>query len=171
MSFSKLDDISKVAREELVKYVDFLIWQFRIVDAFWFLTAEETFNLEVASKLNEDVWDKIGTYMARDIKRRFKISGKGVDAVLEALSYNPWASITKYNVERGEDKAVISIPSCAPQVARRKRGKREFPCKNMHLNFLANFAKEIDTKVKVKCFFAPPDPHLKDLWCKWEFTL
>jgi len=154
----------------LVKYIDFLMWQYRIVDAFWFVTAEETLNLEVASKLNEDVWNKISTYMARDIKRRFKISSKGVNAVLEALSYNPWAFITKFNVEKGEDKATISIPSCTPQVARQKHGKREFPCKNMHLKFLANFAKEIDSRVKVKCLFAPPDPHPKDLWCKWEFS-
>jgi len=169
MSFSKFDNISKATREELIGYIDFLMWQYRLVDAFWFLTAEETFNLEVASKLNEDVWSKISTYMARDIKRRFKISGKGVEAVLDALSYNPWAFITKYSVEKGEDKAVISVPSCTPQVARRKRGKSEFLCRNMHLKVFTNFAKEIDDKVKVKCLFAPPDPHPKDLWCKWEF--
>jgi hypothetical protein len=109
--------------------------------------------------------------MARDIKRRFKISSKGVEAVLEALSFNPWAFITKYSVEKREDKAVISILNCTPQVARRKHGKSEFLCKNMHVKFFTNFSKEIDDKVKVKCLFAPPDSHPKDFWCKWEFTL
>jgi len=133
------------------------------------LTAEEAFSLEVASKLNEDVWSTLGTDMARDIKRRFKISGKGVDAVLEALSYNPWAFITKYSIQKEEDKAVVSILSCAPQAARRKRGQNEFLCKSMHLKFFANFAEEIGRKVRAECFFAPPNRRPRDLWCRWEF--
>jgi len=169
MSFSKFDNISQAMREDLIRYIDFLMWQYRLVDAFWFLITEKTFSLEVASKLNADVWGRIGTHMARDIKRRFKISGKGVDAVLEALSYNPWAFITNYGVERREGVAVISVTHCAPQEARRKHGKSEFLFKNMHVKFFMNFSKEIDDKVRVRCLFAPPDSHPKDLWCRWEF--
>lgn len=171
MSFSKFDNISHAKRNELIKYIDFLMWQYRLVDAFWFLTAEDMFNLDVASKMNENVWSKIGTYMARDIKHRFKISGKGVTAVLDALSYNPWAFITKYKVEREESKAIISIRSCTPQVARQKHGKSEFPCKTMHLSLFTNFARELDERVKIRCLFAPPEPHPKDLWCKWIFSV
>lgn len=171
MAFSKFEDVSQATMKEMIKYVEFLLWQYRLVDAFWFLKAEKALNLKVAEKLDEDVWSTIGTYMARDIKHRFKISMKGIDAVLEALSYNPWATITKYVVQKEKDKTVLSIPICPPQIARQKHGKNEFLCKNMHMKFFTNFGKEIDDQVKVNCLFAPPDPHPKDVWCKWEFTL
>jgi hypothetical protein len=171
MPFSKLEDVSKATKKEMREYIEFLLWQYRLVDAFWFLEAEKTFNLKVAEKLDEHVWSTIGTHMAKDIKQRFKISKKGIDAVAEALSYNPWATITKYIVQKEKDKTVLSVPICPPQMARKKHRKNEFLCRNMHLMFFANFAKEIDEKVKVKCLFAPPDPHPKDVWCKWEFTL
>jgi hypothetical protein len=169
MSFSKFDNVSQATAKEMTKYVEFLLWQYRLVDAFWFLKAEKAFNLEVAEKLDENVWSTIGKHMARDIKHRFKISEKGIDAVLEALSYNPWTTITKYVVQKEEDKTILYVPICPPQIARQKHGKKEFRCKKMHMKFFANFAKEIDTRVKVRCLFAPPDPHPEDVWCKWEF--
>ena len=169
MAFSKFDRATQATGKEMREYIKFLLWQYRLVDAFWFLETEKAFNLEVAEKLNEAVWSILGTHMARDIKQRFKISMKGIDAVLEALSYNPWATITKYVVKKEEYKTTLSIPSCPPQIARQKHGKNEFLCKNMHQKFFTNFAKEIDERVEVKCLFAPPDPHPRELWCKWEF--
>jgi len=170
MPFSKFEDVSQTTNKEMIKYIEYLLWQYRLVDAFWFLETEKTFNLKVAEKLDEHVWSTIGTYMARDIKQRFKISKKGIDAVVEALSYNPWATITKYVVKKEKDKTLLSVPICPPQIARQKHRKSEFLCKNMHLMFFVNFAKEIDEKVKVNCLFAPPDPHPTNVWCKWEFT-
>jgi hypothetical protein len=75
------------------------------------------------------------------LNKDFKISIKGIDAVIEALSYNPWSAITKYVVQKEKDRTVLSVPICPPQIARQKHRKNEFLCKNMHLMFFANFAK------------------------------
>ena len=124
-------DFSSMGEKELRRYLDFLLRQYRLADAFWFLAVEETLGTEAAVKLNEDVWIKIAPLAAREIKNRFAIEGEGVPAVMEALSYFPWATIIGYKIEQMGDKAVLRVPSCPPQEARVRHGLGEFPCKAM----------------------------------------
>jgi hypothetical protein len=48
-------DFSSVGEKELREYLDFLLRQYRLADAFWFLAVEETFGTEAAVKLNGPV--------------------------------------------------------------------------------------------------------------------
>jgi hypothetical protein len=161
-------DFSRMAKDELEEYLNFLLTQYRVVDALWFLSVEDRFGLDKAVELNEEIWSSIGSRIAGEIKTRFNVKGKGVPAVVKALSYFPWAMITKYEIEQTESKAIIKVPKCTPQDARLRHGRREFPCKTMHFKLFQNFAKAIDERVKVRCIMAPPDTHPKNLWCKWE---
>jgi hypothetical protein len=164
-------DFSSMGEKELREYLDFLLRQYRLADGFWFLAVEETFGTEAAVRLNEEVWIKIAPLAAREIKSRFAIEGEGVPAVVEALSYFPWATIIGYEIEQMEDRAVLRVPSCPPQEARLRHGLGAFPCKAMHWGEFSDFAREIDERVEVQCVMAPPDPHPDDLWCQWEFRL
>ena len=164
-------DFSSMGEKELREYLDFLLRQYRLADAFWFLAVEETLGTEAAVKLNEEVWIKIAPLTAREIKSRFAIEGEGVPAVMEALSYFPWAKIIGYEIEQMGDKAVLRVPSCPSQEARVRHGLGEFPCKAMHWGEFSGFARAIDERVEVQCVMAPPDPHPDDLWCQWEFRL
>ncbi len=165
MKFSEMGD--KEARE----YLDFLLRQYRLADAYWFLAVEDTFGTDAAVKLNEDIWGRMGGLAAREIKERFPLEEEGVARVLEALSYFPWTLIVNYEMEETADGARIRVPYCPPQAARVREGRGEFPCKSMHLSEFTNFTKEIDERVEVRCLMAPPDPHPEDLWCEWELTL
>ena len=165
-----MQNFSWMTRNELEEYLNFLLTQYRVVDALWFLGVEDRFGLDRAVELNEEIWSSIGSRVANEIKTRFNVKGEGVPAVIKVLSYFPWAMITRYEIKQTGNKVVIKVPKCVPQDARLRHGRREFPCKAMHLKLFQNFAKAIDERVRVKCVMAPPDPHPPNLWCEWEFS-
>ena len=81
--------LSGFNKRELFTYLEFLLNQFRRVDGFWFLEAEDKFGYDAAIKINEDVWDRMGRLMTREIKQRFGIEQRGLEAFVKVMQVYP----------------------------------------------------------------------------------
>lgn len=164
-------EIPQFENEELRPYIEFMVDLFRRTDGFWFLGVEHTFGYDAAIKMNEEVWHRMGKIMTREIKKKFSIEEKGLKALARVFRYYPWTMISNYEIDAKDEEIIVSIPHCASQEARLKKGVGEYDCKDMHLGEFKSIIEEVDKDIKVECLFAPPDPHPKELFCKWRFTM
>jgi hypothetical protein len=151
-------------------YLRFLLWHYRVVDGFWFLSVENEYGRPAAEHLDEVVWDKIAGMSATDLTRRFHITGGGLVGLRSAFRYLPWTMIVGFQIEDKGDHLLLTVPECPTQVARVRHGLPEFYCRDMHQKEFESFAHAIDPSIKVECLLAPPD-HPPGLFCKWRFSL
>jgi len=156
---------------ELRKYIEFILWHYRVMDSFWYLYITEHFDEPTADRLNERVWSRIPAMAAKDLVKRFDIQERGLEGFVKAPKFLPWAIITGFQIHQSTDEVIIAVASCVTQKARLTRGLGEYNCKEMHRGEFVSFAREIDHRIQVECQFAPPDPHPEDMFCRWRFFL
>jgi len=162
------DDMDK---NDLRSYLDFLLWQYRLVDAFWYISIEEEQGSNAANHFNERVWERVAGLAARDIVKRFNITEKGLDGFVAAQKLFPWSILVGYQIEQRPDEVIITVPECPTQMSRLQRNLGEYDCKGMHRGEFEAFAAAVDPSIRVECVHAPPDPHPPERFCCWRFTV
>lgn len=165
-----LDHLDRLDREGLMEYIRSVLWQYRVMDAFWFINIEKEYDLPAAELLNERVWGKVGELSARDIVKRFGPFPRGVEGFVQAYRYFPWYALVDYRYERLGDELYINVDKCPAQEGRAKHGLGEYSCREMHLAEFQSFATVVDPELKVECIFAPPDEHPANQHCRWKIS-
>lgn len=166
-----LEEFENMDEKQLRDYIRFLLFNYRVMDAFWFIRITEHFDLTKAEQINEEVWNRVADFAGRDLMKSFDYKNQGLKGFVKAMKLFPWCILVGYDFEEKEDEVLISVKECPAQAARLKRGLGEYVCKHMHMKEFTSFIKHVDERIVTECVFAPPDPHPEDMHCKWRFTL
>lgn len=167
----RLERIDEMQPAEVREYLEFLLWHYRVVDAFWFLRVAERFDQPTAERLNEEVWGRVSGMAAKDLRERFGIEERGLAGFEKTLRLFPWTLLVGFEIEATEDEVVVTVPCCATQEARRRRGLEEYVCREMHRLEFKGLCDVIDPGIAIVCEFAPPDSRPEGLDCRWRFRM
>jgi len=167
------DLLRQHSKEELIDMLEDAAKNWLAHDGLWFLAVEGEFDMEMAIELDRRAWEKYTVVEAGRIMKRHGIEpGGGLSALKKALQYRLYAHLNVQEViDVDEHTVVFRMNECRVQVARKRKGLPDFPCKPVGLVEYANFARAIDPRIHTRCIACPPDPHPEEFWCAWEFTL
>jgi hypothetical protein len=142
-------------------------------DGVWFQAVEFDKGMFDAKRCNDSCWAQFSPFEAWSVKRLLGLGeNPGLDGLKLALQYRLYATVNKQSfAEETEDSFVFRMNECRVQVARKRKGLDDYPCKSGGLIEYASFAETIDSRIKTECIACPPDPHPEEYFCAWKFSL
>ncbi|MDT8357768.1 MAG: DUF6125 family protein [Methanomicrobiaceae archaeon] len=146
------------------------VWR---VDGLYFLLIEERFGTEVASRIDAEFWEQMAAIEAAQLLRLFeKEKNPGIPECIRLLRLSGWALDQPFKtISVSEREAEISVIECRTQDARMAKGREVFPCREVRLGYLREFAGTINPSIGVRCISCPPERTAHDCWCRWRFFL
>jgi len=142
-------------------------------DGVWFQSVEFEYGMNDAKRCNDSAWAHFSPLEAWSIKRILGLPEQaGLEGLKKSLNFRLYAYINKQSfAEETENSFVFRMNECRVQVARKRKGLDDYPCKSGGLVEYTSFAEAIDKRIKTECICCPPDEHPEDYYCAWKFTI
>lgn len=163
----------EMEEERLIELKERVAKNWLVNDGVWFQTIEMSEGLNEAKRCNDSCWAHFSPFEAQSIKQQLNLPEfPGLDGLKRALGFRVYESInTQSIVEESEDSFVFQMNQCRVQVARKRKGLADYPCKSGGLVEYSYFARSIDKRIKTECIGCPPDDHPDDWFCAWRFFI
>jgi hypothetical protein len=142
-------------------------------DGVWFQAVEFEYGMNEAKRCNDSSWAHFSPFEAWSIKRILGLPEQaGLEGLKKAFQFRLYAFVNKQSiVEETENSFVFRMNECRVQVARKRKGLDDYPCKSGGLVEYTTFAEAIDSRIKTKCIACPPDKHPEEYYCAWKFSI
>ncbi len=159
--------------EKLEELRDGLAVNWLANDGVWFQAVEFEHGMNDAKRCNDSCWAHFSPFEAWSIKRILGLpENPGLDGLKKALQYRLYNFVNKQSfTEETENSFVFRMNECRVQVARKRKGLDDYPCKSGGLVEYTTFAEAIDPRIKTRVIACPPDPHPEDYYCAWQFYI
>ena len=165
--------IEDLTREELIELTGIFAKNWIAHDGSWFLSIEEKEGIEKAIEYDIEAWRKFTVVEAKRIIGFLGLEkNSGVEGLKRALAFRLYSSLNEDEIVVIDEKTVeYRVKTCRVQAARRRKGLKDFPCKQVGIVEYSLFAKTIDERFETEVVSCPPDITEKDYYCFWRFTL
>ena len=142
-------------------------------DGVWFQAVEFEHGMNDAKRCNDSCWAHFSPFEAWSIKRILNLpENPGLDGLKKALQYRLYNFVNKQSfTEETKNNFVFRMNECRVQVARKRKGLDDYPCKSGGIVEYTTFAEAIDPRIKTECIACPPDPHPDEYFCAWRFHI
>jgi hypothetical protein len=142
-------------------------------DGVWFQAIESTLGMTEAKRCNDSAWANFSPFEAMAIKQFLGMPEQpGLEGLKTALQFRLYAFINKQSIaNETENSFEFYMNECRVQVARKRKGLEDYPCKSGGLIEYSSFARTIDKRINTECISCPPDKHPDTYYCGWRFTL
>jgi len=169
--------LADLSKEDLISLLEDMGKTWLASDGLWFQAVEQNFDYDnemyTAKRINDICWTRFSYMEAKTIMKRLNLlENGGIPVLKKALKYRQDSLIHRQEiVEVDDSKIIFRMNDCRVQMARKRRGLPDYPCKSGGVAEYSRFAEAIDPKIKVRCIGCPPDPHPDEWWCAWEFEM
>ncbi|MFZ5632863.1 MAG: DUF6125 family protein [Bacillota bacterium] len=165
------NELEKMSREEMIKYIDELHKFFWNIQGNWMQFVSEKYGTEAAREGDTRVFGRNGEVQGWLLKKLFGL-GESMEDLGKALVFSTMLSNVEYEISEVSDRHIRArVTKCHMQLGRRKSGLPELPCKEAGLAALGRFGRAVNPDLEIECIVCPPDEHPEDLWCEWEWRI
>jgi hypothetical protein len=167
--WTETEILETMSKPQLIELLGFYSQCLYTMNGLWFIGASRTVGPDAAVEFDAEVWCQFGALEAKRLKRFLGMrSVTTLEDVCRIVLLSPmWISVGP-KAEIRDDVCTLSVTNCHPQKAWLKQGQGELPCRSMGTAYFEGFAPALNTRLRYRCVFCPPDEHPDNVWCKWE---